>query len=396
MRVGVYELLEVIGRGGMATVHRARNVETDQIVAVKMMTAHLANDATLLRRFEQEFAAASRLRHPHIVRGLDFGVQDECPYLVMEYVEGQDLGRRVLEQGPLPEAEAVLLLSQVGTALGVAHRNNLIHRDVKPENVLLTQDGQAKLTDLGLSKDLDSSSAFTRSRTCLGTAAYMAPEQFEDARHANIRSDVYSLGATLYFALTGIAPFRGRGNLSVMRRKLKNEFTPPRQLVPTLRPDIDRSICQALDAFPARRQRSCDEFVAQLAAARPADASEPSADRVEERRLAQRHPTDLTAACRALKGSAVQWLGEVLDISLSGMRIQLDRHFEPGVVLNVTIGSEEVSVSVTRLIQVRWVRGVGGSRWLIGAAFSRPLTEGELSPLIEHKPATEVIHAEEK
>jgi serine/threonine-protein kinase len=261
MHIGSYELLEMIGRGGMGSVYRSRHSETSQIVAIKVMSQELAADPILLKRFEKEFQTAHRLRHEHIVQGLNFGVDAGKPYLVMEFVAGQNLGQRVKEEGPLRQSEAIGIISQVAEALQLAHQEKIIHRDVKPENILLTEDNQAKLTDLGLIKDLETGAELTRTRTCLGTVVYMAPEQFEDARRADIRSDVYGLAATLYFALTGVAPFLGRGNLTIMGKKLKNEFSPPSRIVPSLPASIDRAICQALDAKPEKRPSSCAAFL---------------------------------------------------------------------------------------------------------------------------------------
>ncbi len=250
--MGPYELLEQIGRGGMGSVYRSRHRQTGQVVAVKVMTTEAASDRVLLQRFEQEFRVAARLDHPHIVRGLDFGVEAGQPYLVMEYVQGQNLTQRVKELGPCPQALALRLFLQLADALDTAHCHQLIHRDVKPENILLTPDGRAKLGDLGLIKDLGSEEAnVTRSRTCLGTLVFMSPEQFEDAKRATARSDIYSLAATLYYALTGLMPFQGRGQLTILKKKLQSDFVPPARAVPDLHPLVDAMICRALD--PRRR-----------------------------------------------------------------------------------------------------------------------------------------------
>src|SRR5579872_1990586 len=232
--MGPYELLEQIGQGGMGVVYRGRHVETGQIVAVKVMTAESMREPVLLKRFAKECSVAARLHHPHIVRGLDFGVENERPYLVMEFVEGQSLGQRIRQHGPLPEADAVRFIVQIADALHLAHQTKLIHRDVKPDNILLTKDGQAKLTDLGLIKDLDAGTILTKPRSAMGTVVFTAPEQFENAHEANALCDVYGLGATLYYALTGVMPFQARGNLTLLQKKLRNDFPTPRRLVPTL------------------------------------------------------------------------------------------------------------------------------------------------------------------
>jgi serine/threonine protein kinase len=402
MRMGSYELLELLGRGGMGAVYRARHHETGQTVAVKVMAAEMAADPILLRRFQQECSIALRLHHPHIVAGLDFGVEDGKPFLVMEFIEGQNLGRRVREQGPMAEGEALNLVRQVGDALTLAHQEKLIHRDVKPENILLTRDGLAKLTDLGLSKDLDAGAELTRTRTTLGTAVFMAPEQFDDAKRADVRCDVYGLAATLYYILTGAMPFQGRGNLSIMAKKIKNEFAPPRRLVPALQSPINRAICQALDVDPDRRPGSCQEFVALLTS--PAEATntpepgEPESvaaaepnEAPENRRGARRHPCALPASCAPLQGGLRQWPGEVLDISLSGLHLQLDRRFEPGAVLRVEVVDAELAVIATWLVRVRWVREVSARRWSLGGSFNQALSAAELDTFLDALPPTVVV-----
>ncbi len=149
---GPYEVLEIVGKGGMATVYRGRRRETGQIVAIKVMEPKFASNPVLVKRFEQEYAAAARLRHPNIIQVWDFAWEDGRPYLVMEFIDGENLGRRIARHGPLPESEAVPILLQVADGLHAAHQLQMIHRDVKTENVLLSKEGQAKLSDLGLIK----------------------------------------------------------------------------------------------------------------------------------------------------------------------------------------------------------------------------------------------------
>ena len=218
----------------MATVYRGRRRETGQIVAIKVMEPTFASNAVLVKRFEQEYAAAPRLRHPNIVQVWDCGQDDGRPYLVMEFIDGENPGPRIKRQGPPPEAEAVRIILQVADGLHAAHRLQMVHRDVKTENILLSKDGQAKLSDLGLIKCLENGEPLTKTRTCLGTIAFVAPEQFEDAKRADQRADIYGLGATLYHAVTGVLPFEGKRNLQILRKKIQNDFAPPRRLVPGL------------------------------------------------------------------------------------------------------------------------------------------------------------------
>src|SRR5437764_6371663 len=228
------------------------------------MPAHMAANLVLLKRFEQEFRAASRLDHPNIVRALDFGDTGSCPYLVMEYVEGESLGQKLVREGRMPEAEAIRIIAQVAQGLHRAHKQNLVHRDVKPDNILIRNDGVAKLADLGLVKEVETDLNLTRTGRGLGTPHFMAPEQFRNAKGAGIRCDVYSLGATLYMMVTNELPFRSNGPLDAWMKKIQNELTPPRQIVPELPERTEWAILRAMSPDRDNRPRSCREFVEDL------------------------------------------------------------------------------------------------------------------------------------
>jgi serine/threonine protein kinase len=262
--IGNYELLEKVAEGGMGTIYRGRQRQTGQIVAIKIMPAHMASNPTLLRRFEQEFRAASRLDHPNIVRALDYGDNGTTPYLVMEFVEGESLGQRIERDGRMPEAEAIRLIAQVAQGLHRAHKQGIIHRDVKPDNVMVTPDGTAKLADLGLVKEVDADLNLTKTGRGLGTPHFMAPEQFRSAKDADIRCDVYSLGATLYMMVTGELPFRSHGPLDAWMKKMNNDLIPPRQLVPSLSERVDWAIRRAMSPNKEQRPNTCREFVEDL------------------------------------------------------------------------------------------------------------------------------------
>ncbi|HVS37804.1 MAG TPA: serine/threonine-protein kinase [Gemmataceae bacterium] len=393
--IGPYEILETIGKGGMATVYRGRRSETGQIVAIKVMEAQYASSAVLVRRFEQEYAAACRLRHPNLVPVWDFGQEDGRPYLVMEFIDGQNLNRRIKREGPLTETEAVRTILQVADGLQAAHRLQMIHRDVKPDNVLLSKDGQAKLSDLGLVKVADNGEPLTKTRTCLGTIAFVAPEQFEDAKRVDQRADIYGLGATLYHAVTGTPPFEGKRNLQILRKKIENDFIPPSERVPSLSPWLNEAICKALDGCPDKRQSSCREFMDSLqphsvapaavaAAAAPASAG-------DDRRRAIRYPTTLTAICRPLQAGRNCWPATIEDVSETGVRLRLERRFEPGSVLTVELPSQE-PILRTLYTTVVWVREAAGRKWCVGCMFKRALLKAELETLLGDKPVTVLIH----
>src|SRR5262249_31471957 len=262
--VGNYDLLEKIAEGGMGTVCKGSERSTGHIVAVKIVAPHMASNPVLLKRFEQEFRAASILDHPNIVRALDYGSSGSSPYLVMEYVEGESLGQRLEREKRIPELEAIRIIAQVAQGLHRAHKQGLIHRDVKPDNILLTGDGQAKLADLGLVKEVEADLNLTRTGRGLGTPHFMAPEQFRNAKNADIRCDIYSMAATLYMMVTGELPFKSCGPLDAWMKKIHNELTPPRTLVPDLTERIDWAIRRAMSADKEQRPVTCREFVEDL------------------------------------------------------------------------------------------------------------------------------------
>jgi serine/threonine protein kinase len=262
--VGRYDLLEKIAEGGMGTVYKARHQETGQLAAIKIVPAHLTKNPVLLKRFEQEYIAAKTLDHANIVRALDFGQQGGCPYLVMEFVDGESLGQRLEREHHLPESEAIRIIAQVAQGLYRAHKKGLVHRDVKPDNVLLTTDGQVKLADLGLVKEIDADLNLTRTGRGLGTPHFMAPEQFRNAKNADSRCDIYSLAATLYQMVTGDLPFKSCGPLDAWMKKINNELTPPRHLMPSLSERVDWAIRRAMNPDPTQRPASCREFVEDL------------------------------------------------------------------------------------------------------------------------------------
>ena len=265
--VGNYELLHLIAEGGMGAVWRARNLADDSVVAVKIIPTETARNPLLLRRFEQEFKAASLIDHPHVVKALDYCGTGPTPFLVMEFVDGESLGQRVERLGSLPEAEAIRLIGQVCEGLHRAHKQGLIHRDVKPDNVLVTWEGVAKLTDLGLVKGVEAEMNLTRTGRGLGTPHYMAPEQFRNAKNADVRCDVYSLGATLYTLVTGAVPFDKLTPLDCWMRKSQGQFLAPKALNPALSDRLDWAVRRAMGADAKSRPASCREFMEDLTGA---------------------------------------------------------------------------------------------------------------------------------
>jgi serine/threonine protein kinase len=261
---GSYDLVEKIAEGGMGAIFKARHRQSGQIVAIKIMPRHMAQNKVLLRRFEQEFRAASQLDHPNIVRAIDFGYTNEMPYLVMEFVEGESLGTRLERQGRMAVPDAIKLIVQVAQGLHRAHKQGIVHRDVKPDNILVMADGTAKLADLGLVKSTETDLNLTKTGRGLGTPHFMAPEQFRDAKNADPRCDIYSLGATLYMMVTGDLPFDSNGPLDAWMKKIRNDLVPPRKLVPEIPERCEWAILRAMDPEKENRPVSCREFVEDL------------------------------------------------------------------------------------------------------------------------------------
>jgi serine/threonine protein kinase len=262
--LGNYDVLSKIAEGGMGTVYRARSRLTGDIVAVKVVSPGPARNPIVLQRFEREFLAAKVLDHPNIVRAIEFCGTGPHPFLVMEFVEGESLGQRLERDGAVPEAEAVSLITQVCEGLQRAHKQGLVHRDVKPDNIMVNVEGVAKLTDMGLVKEVDNDLNLTKTGRGLGTPHYMAPEQFRDAKNVDVRGDVYSLGATLYALVTGTVPFENSNPLDCWMKKIRNEFPAPKSLNKNVSDRVDWAIRRAMSAEPSQRPSGCREFLEDL------------------------------------------------------------------------------------------------------------------------------------
>jgi len=252
-QIGPYETISVLGSGGMAVIYKARDPASNRTVALKVLSLRLAADAEFVARFEREVKATSALSHPNIVASFGAGNDNGRPYLAMEYVEGESLGELLERQGPLSEERALRLARTIAGALGYAHSQGVIHRDVKPDNVLLGKDGAVKLTDFGLAKLLRENLRLTQSGIAIGTPHYISPEQVSGSRYIDHRADLYGLGALLFHMVTGQAPFDGRNNNEIMLKHLQGKLRDPRQLAPRLSPGAAAIIRKLLEKkAPAR------------------------------------------------------------------------------------------------------------------------------------------------
>ena len=257
-----YELGDEIGRGGMARVHIATDRLLERTVAVKVLSALDARDDTAVERFRREAQAVARLNHPNIVAVYDWGEDDDTAFIVMEYVNGQTLREVLYDRGRLTALEAASVGAEIADALAFAHRNGVVHRDVKPGNVLITPDGEVKVTDFGIAR-ADSSDALTRTGAVMGTATYFSPEQAQGL-HLDGRSDVYSLGVVLYEMVTGVAPFTADSPVSVAYKHVREEPTAPSAVVPDVPGGMDRIVLTAMTKDVDARYQSADELRADL------------------------------------------------------------------------------------------------------------------------------------
>lgn len=385
--LGRYQDLQRIAEGGMGTVFRARDPFSGNEVALKVLQPSIAENPVQLKRFRQEFKAASTLDHPHIVRALEFGQADGRYFIVLEYVDGISLGEGIERHGRLPEAEAVRLIGQVAAALHHAHEKGFLHRDVKPDNILVSSSGQAKLTDLGLVKVQDENLELTRAGKGLGTPYFMAPEQLADAKTVDRRADVYGLAATLYIAVTGELPFRSRGYLSVFKKKTASEITPPRELIPALSERLNRAVVRALSADPADRPDSCQKFMVELTGQDPAAERQQKARAVPkpsgaERRATIRYSSQSEGVCLPVGGGEeVRWSAQILDVSTGGVSLQVNRRFEPGTILALEFSGRKTDRPERLLVRVVRVHTPSRRKWVLGCAFGRGLGEEEVLSL---------------
>src|ERR687891_84028 len=244
---GRFRLEEKVGSGGMSSVYRAYDPTLERLVAIKMMHRDISSDPDQLERFRREARAVAQLNHPHVVTVIDAGEDEGAPYIVFEYIEGETLKERIRRLGRLPVSEAVAYAIEIGRALECAHDNKLVHRDVKPQNVLIDRDGRAKVTDFGIARSMEAQ-GLTATGRVLGTTDYVSPEQAL-GHEVTEQSDIYSLGIVLYEMLTGEAPFQADTQVAVAMKHVKE----PLPDVQRRRPEISAALAAATIAYFATR-----------------------------------------------------------------------------------------------------------------------------------------------
>jgi eukaryotic-like serine/threonine-protein kinase len=258
---GRYRVISRLGSGGMADVYLAQDQLLGREVAVKLLHHHFAEDHEFVERFRREASSAAALSHPNIVGIFDRGEWDGTYYIAMEYVAGRSLKTIVREQGPLDPAAAIDIVIQILRAARSAHRRGVIHRDLKPHNVILDEEGRARVTDFGIARA--GASDMTLTGSIMGTAQYLSPEQAQGFA-VSAASDLYSIGVVLYELLTGVVPFEGETAVAIAFKQVSAEPRPPSELNPSLPPSLDAVVLRAMAKDPAQRYADADELIAAL------------------------------------------------------------------------------------------------------------------------------------
>lgn len=257
-----YQILETIGSGGMARVYKAYDVILNRNVAVKVLRPQFSNDDEFIRRFRREAQAATSLSHPNVVSIYDVGEEDDLYYIVMEYVEGPTLKQLIGQKGTLSLTETVNIMKQISSAISHAHANQIVHRDIKPHNILLSKKGEAKVTDFGIARAM-ASATITHTNTVMGSVHYLSPEQARGGL-VNEKSDIYSLGIVLYEMVTGKVPFSGDTAVAIAIKHLQIDVPSPRQINSTVPQSIENIILKATTKDPFHRYNSVSDMEADL------------------------------------------------------------------------------------------------------------------------------------
>ncbi|MHB8245288.1 MAG: Stk1 family PASTA domain-containing Ser/Thr kinase [Acidimicrobiales bacterium] len=260
---GRYELISQIARGGTAQVYLAKDLLLDRPVALKVLFPELSSDSSFVERFRREAQAAANLSHPNIVPVFDWGESERTYFIVMEYVDGEPLSAIIRGQAPLPAGRAAAIAADITKALSNAHRHGVIHRDVKPGNVLLTRDGQVKVTDFGIARAVGSDDSVTQTGLVMGTATYFSPEQAQGLG-VDGRSDVYALGVVLYEMVTGRPPFSADTPVAIAYKHVSEAAVPPRVLEPRVPEALDAIIMRAMAKQPGDRYPTAEDLHADL------------------------------------------------------------------------------------------------------------------------------------
>lgn len=262
MLSGRYEVLKRVGSGGMADVYMAKDHKLNRNVAVKVLKSEYVEDEKFLKKFETEAQAVARLSHPNIVNIYDVGIEDGINYIVMELAKGITLKEYIRKKGYLSPKETVEISTQIASAISHAHKNHIIHRDIKPQNILVSDTGIIKVTDFGIAK-ATSSNTVTSTATAMGSVHYISPEQAK-GRFCDEKSDIYSLGITMYEMVTGHVPFDHENGVTIALMHLQNEITPPSQIRDGIPDSLEKIILKCTMKKPEERYQTADDLIADL------------------------------------------------------------------------------------------------------------------------------------
>lgn len=262
--LGKYKLVKRLGKGGMGEVFLGEDTKLGRKAAIKVLSKALAGREDFVARFYKEARAMARVTHDNAVSVYDVDQDQNIHYVAMEYIDGQSMQKWMDAKGTLSVGDAVHVTLRCAEALQFAHNQNLIHRDIKPDNIMLTSKGKVKVADFGLAKATDEDLSMTASGTGLGTPFYMAPEQARNAKHVDKRADIYALGVTLYYFLTGKLPFTGSSTVEVITAKEKGRFESARKLNSQVPDRLDLLVAKMMDKDPERRFKDCEELMQML------------------------------------------------------------------------------------------------------------------------------------
>ena len=260
---GRYELIEKIGEGGMAVVYKGKDRLLNRYVAIKILRPEYTKDEQFIESFKRESQASARLSHPNIVGVYDVGKEGNIHFIVMELIDGKVLSEVIKEKGRIEYKEAISIIRQVASALSLAHKNQIIHRDIKPHNILITSTGVAKLADFGIAKAVSAATIVGGSSKIMGSVHYFSPEQARGA-YVDERSDIYSLGVVLYEMLTGHVPFDGDNPVSIALMHINDPITPLTKEVPAIPPQLEKIVNKATEKYQSNRYKDVDEMIRDL------------------------------------------------------------------------------------------------------------------------------------
>ena len=262
--IGKYEIVKKIGRGGMGVIYLARHTQLDALRALKVLSGEKRDGGThVAERFLREARIASQIRHPNVVEVMDVETDPDLgiSYIVMEYVDGGSLRQILRTQSKLNLEQAIVTVQGVAAALSVAAGHKIVHRDIKPDNIMFTKDGRVKLADLGIAKKDDEEDNLTKTNVMMGTPAYLSPEQVENPKAVDIRSDIYSLGATFYEMLTGQVPYPGKTSYDILRKIFSSPVPDPRSVNPEIPQEIAALTMKMLAKEPGKRFQTPEQLL---------------------------------------------------------------------------------------------------------------------------------------